>query len=428
MTELIEAIVQDYRQRTPASEQTWASAHTSIPGGFSQATRFFSPYPLYFQRMQGSQAQDLDGNWYTDYWLAASANTLGHAHPTVLEAVRTQLKEGCNFGMPNRHELEVAELIIKLVPCAEKVKFVNSGMDACMLGCRMARVYTGRPDIGVFEGHFHGWEDKLSIGHGSAEGVPAAVQKNIVVFPFNDIEAVAREIKRRDFAAIILEPYSTNCGAILTDREFLLELRRLCTENDIVLIFDEVVTNFRFCVGGAQEYFGVTPDLVALGKPLAGGFTVVGALAGRSDIMEVSNHEREDGYVYYGVWMAPVVMAAARTALQLIRDGRLIAEANRRGERIRSGLDEIFERRGIPAQNVGIGSVTRTHFTKELILDLASVRRANKEKLVNFHLGLINRGHFILPGKNAYVSFVTTDEEIEKLLDDAESVARLLRI
>lgn len=418
---------EEYRQRTPKSEQMWASAQQLIPGGFSQGTRHFAPYPFYCQRMQGYQVQDVDGNWYTDYWLAASANTLGHAHPVILDAVRKQLDDGCNGGIPFPHELEAAELIIKLVPSAQRVKFTNSGMDACMLACRVARVFTGRTDIGVFEGHFHGWEDQVMKGYGKARGIPPAVQENIIVFPFNDLQAVADAIKRHNFAAMILEPFSTNAGAIPTDPAFLRELRRLCTENDIVLIYDEVVTNFRFAVGGAQEYFGVIPDLTALGKPLAGGFTTIGALAGRADIMQVTDHNTHSDYVYHGVWMMPVVMEAVKAALSLIADGALIRAANARGDRLRKGLDNIFERAGIPVQNVGIGSAVRSHFTDRPIRTLADVRQADKKRLTEFHLGLVNRGHFVLPGRNAYVSLVTPDAEIDRHLDDAELVVRRMQ-
>jgi glutamate-1-semialdehyde 2,1-aminomutase len=337
------------------------------------------------------------------------------------------MEEGCNAGIPFPHEVEAARLITQLVPSAEKVKFTNSGMDASMLGVRAARVYTGRSDIGVFEGHFHGWEDQLVTGYSQAKGIPPGVQENIVVFPFNDIAAVAAEIPRHNFAAIILEPFSTNAGAIPTDVNFLQELRRLCTENGIVLIYDEVVTNFRFAVGGAQEYYGVLPDLTALGKPMAGGFTVIGALAGKAEIMDVMDHNRRADYVYHGVWMAPVVMAAVKAALTLIRDGELIRQANARGDRLRSGLDEIFERAGIPAQNVGIGSAVRTHLTDQPIRTLVDVRRADKAKLARFHLGLVNRGHFVLPGRNAYVSFVTSDAEIAQHLDDAEMVVKRMQ-
>ncbi len=422
----LESFEAEYRTRTPRSQALLESAQKVIPGGFSQGSRFFAPYPFYCARAEGARVQDVDGNWYTDYWLAAGANILGHSHPAVLEAVRAQMPDGCNFGIPYPHEVELARAIIDLVPCAEQVKFVNSGMDACLLGIRAARAFTGRLDVGVFEGHFHGWEDQLYTGYAKAIGVPPGVQQNMIVFPFNDLDAVAKEIKQRQFAAILLEPYSTNCGAIMPRPGFLQELKRLCSENGIVLIFDEVVTNFRFAVGGAQQYFGVTPDLAALGKGLTGGFSTMGALAGRADILQVTDQGRPGGYVYYGTWMTPVVTAAAKATLALLADGTLIEQANRRGDRLRAGLDDVFRRAGIAAQNVGIGSVVRTHFTDRPIVDLASVRHADKEKLARFHLGLVNRGHFILPGKNAYVSLVTSDAEIDRLLQDADYVARRL--
>lgn len=409
-------VERQYRQRTPASLALFAKTQRVIPGGMSQGTRYYKPYPIYVSQGQGSRIWDVDGNEYVDYFLAATALLLGHAHPRVVQAVTEQLPSGSNFGLPYEWEARVAAKLIDMVPSAEAVKFTNSGMDATMLAVRVARAYTGRADVVAFDQHFYGWEDQL---YRKARGIPAAVQQHTIRVPYNCIDSVEQVIHEKRPAAVILEPFSTNAGAVPPDLAFLQRLRQLTADNNVILVFDEVVTNFRLARGGAQEFFGVIPDLTAVGKPLSGGFTTIGALVGRADVMEVTSQLATD-YVYHGTWMTPPTMVAALTTLELLEDGHLIAHANRLGDRMRDGLNQLFMEQGVAAQAIGIGSAVRVHFTANPIRSADDLRDADKAKLWRFHLGLVNRGHFVLPGKNAYTSVVHTDAEIDSFLDAAK--------
>ena len=416
------AIVAEYERRTPRSKAALERARKTIPGALVQGSRHYAPYPIVIASGEGSRITDVDGNTYVDYFQAATAQFLGHAHPAILEAVRRQIPNGTNFGLHYELEAEAAEKLSRIIPCAERVKFTNTGLDACLLSVRVARAHTGRKRIATFRGHFHGWEDQLYAPYATGIGIPPELQLLTAVLPYNDADALEALIAKEQLAAVILEPYSTNAGAIPPSVEFLKRIRELTAAHGTALIFDECVSNFRLGIGGAQEYFGVTPDMAVLGKCLGGGFGVIGALAGRTEWLELTDRSRGE-YVYHGCWQSPPIMAAVNATIDLLADGTLIDHANRLGERVRKGLNALFRDAGVSAQAIGLASAIKTVFHDEPEVTPANLKKGDQKALVDFHLGLVNRGHFLLPGRNLYTCIVQTDAEIDALL--AASAASL---
>lgn len=412
-------IVAEYLRRTPRSKAALDRAREVIPGGLVQGSRHYAPYPIVLASGLGSTVKDVDGNSYVDYFQAATAQFLGHSHPVLMDAVRSQLPEGTNFGLHYERETRVALKLREFFPCAEMAKFTNTGLDACLLSVRVARAKTGRVKIATFRGHFHGWEDQLYAPYARGIGIPPELQVHTIVLPYNDAEALAELLAREKFAAVILEPYSTNAGAIPTDPKFLHRLRQLTKEHGAALIFDECVSNFRLARGGAQEFFGVTPDMAVLGKTLSGGFSVAGALVGKAEWMEVTSRDRGE-YVYHGSWQSPVVTTAIEATLALFEDRKLIEHAARLGGRLRDGLNATFKRAGIAAQAIGLTCAVRTVFCAGPINAPDDIKKGDQKLLLAFHLGLVNRGHFLLPGRQLYTCVVQTDGEIDRLLADAE--------
>lgn len=416
------AIVTEYERRTPRSKAALERARRTIPGGLVQGSRHYAPYPIVIASGEGARITDVDDNSYVDYFQAATAQFLGHSHPAIVEAVTRQIPHGTNFGLHYELESTVAEKLSRIVPCAEMVKFTNTGLDACLLSVRVARAKTGRKRIATFRGHFHGWEDQLYAPYATGIGIPPELQALTAVLPYNDADALEQLMTREKVAAVILEPYSTNAGAIPPSLAFLKRIRELTAAHGAALIFDECVSNFRLGVGGAQQFFGVTPDMAVLGKCLGGGFSVVGALAGGADWLEVTDRSRGE-YVYHGSWQSPVTMAAINATIDLLADGKLIDHASRLGDRARKGLNALFKTAGVPAQAIGLTCAIKTVFHDEPEVTPANVKKGDQKALVAFHLGLVNRGHFLLPGRNLYTCIVQTEADIDSLL--AASAASL---
>ncbi|PKL71307.1 MAG: aspartate aminotransferase family protein, partial [Methanobacteriales archaeon HGW-Methanobacteriales-2] len=271
------------------SEDLFKEAKNYLPGGVDSPVRAIKPYPFFAIKGEGPRLFDVDGNSYLDYCLAYGPLVLGHAYPPVMEAVSKQLSMGTAYGVPTENEIKLAKEVVRRVPCAEMVRFVNSGTEATMSAIRLARAVTGKSKIVKFEGAYHGAHDYVLVKSGSgafglpdSPGVPEETTKNTLLVPFNDEEAITSLVgkEKEELAAIILEPVMGNVGCIPPKKGFLEFLRKITAENNIILIFDEVITGFRIAEGGAQEYFGVTPDLVTFGKILGGGFPI-GALAGK---------------------------------------------------------------------------------------------------------------------------------------------------
>ena len=354
-------IVETYRRTHPGSWSLWERACRAIPGGITHDIRQLTPFPLYVTHAQESRKWDVDGHEYVDYWMGHGALFLGHAHPTIVQAVQTQAARGTHYGACHELEVRWAELVRELVPSAERVRFTMSGTEATHLALRLARAATGQPKVVKFLGHFHGWHDGLAVGihppydlpHSS--GIPDTMLGEVLLCPPNDLRAIEGLLDARgDIAAVILEPAGGLAGTFPIVPAFLKELRALTQERGVLLIFDEVISGFRYAPGGAQAYYGVTPDLTALAKILAGGLPG-GAVAGQAGIMEIlafrddPRWNRNERVAHAGTFNANPLSAAAGVAcLETIADGRLHGQANRLGEELRVALSAAWKKVGAP--------------------------------------------------------------------------------
>ena len=353
-------IVAAYRERTVRSEQLAVRARQHLPSGLVHDGRKIDPYPIYVERAQGSRKWDVDGNEYIDYYGGHGALLLGHNHPQVIEAVHEQLDRGTHYAACHELEVRWAELVKRLVPCAERVRFHSSGTEANLMALRLARAFTDRSKLVRFKGHFHGWQDHVSFGFddhfdGSpTPGVLDGIAEHVIIAPPDDIEATTAILEADDdIAAVILEPTGAQFGVIPLGREFVAELRRVTAERGIVLIFDEVVTGFRVSAGGAQAHYAITPDIATFAKILAGGLPG-GAVAGRQDIFELLDFEAtaasgREKISHQGTFNAnPVSAAAGVAALEIIADTDACERASAQGGRLRDEINQVFTAERVP--------------------------------------------------------------------------------
>ncbi len=365
------AIDDAFRKRFARSAELYARSRNAIAGGITHDSRNFAPFPIYVERADGSRKWDVDGNELVDHWMGHGSLLLGHNHPQVTAAVAEQVHRGTHYGAC--HELEVAwaEQIGRLIPSAEWVRFTMSGTEATMLAMRDARAFTGRELVIRFAGHFHGWHDYAMAGYqppfdtSTSTGVPKGVTETMLVAYPNNIESVRQLLDTHpdQVAAVILEPGGGSNGIIPTNVAFLQELRALTAERGVVLIFDEVITGFRYSPGGAQQVYSVTPDLTTLAKIVAGGLPG-GAVVGKRDILQVQtfkgelHKDRFERVLQQGTFNAnPLSAAAGFTALQIVGEGWATEQANKAGEQLRTGLRDCLERRGVAGAVLGEFSV-----------------------------------------------------------------------
>ncbi len=356
--------------RFPRSLAAFQRARDIFPAGITHDSRHFTPFPVYVDHAAGARKWTIDGVELIDYWMGHGALLLGHGAPAVTEAVRTQLERGTHYGAC--HELEIAwgELVLRLVPSAERVRFTNSGTEATLMALRLARAYTGRSKIIKLQGHFHGWHDYVAYGVAppfdapNSAGLPAETLSTVLLAPPNDLGAVRALLDTHpDVAAVILEPGGGSNGLIPPDLEYLHGLRTLTARRGVVLIFDEVITGFRYAPGGAQERYGITPDLTTLAKILAGGLPG-GAVAGRAAILDYLDYrddaawDRHGRIAHQGTFNAnPLSAAAGIACLTQVATGQPVQQANARGTELREGLERVLARRGVPGWVNGESSV-----------------------------------------------------------------------
>jgi glutamate-1-semialdehyde 2,1-aminomutase len=428
-----------YEGQYASSEKLFARAEGVIPGGITHDGRFMRPFPPYIARALGSRKWDVDGREYVDYWMGHGALILGHGHPGTVKAIRAQAGDGLHYG--GNHELEVqwAELICRLVPCAGKVRFTNSGSEAVHLATRLARAFTGKKKVVKFAGHFHGWHDTLLIGVDPpfdtppTIGLPEETSQNVLLCPQNDAGALASLLARDDVGAVILEPSGASFGMLPIRPEFVTEVRRQTRERGIVLIFDEVVTGFRYAVGGAQQYYGVTPEMATFGKIVSGGLTA-GAVVGRTDIMDQLAHTadaRRNRYgrvAHRGTFSAsPIVAAAGIATLEAIADGKAIADANARGAALRDGLNDVIDRQGLPMAAYGDvssfhlcldhhGMVSSARQFDALTADPAALKGAKAETVHAFRMAMLLHGVDTMR-QSGLLSCAHTSDDADRTLD-----------
>jgi glutamate-1-semialdehyde 2,1-aminomutase len=396
-------ISERYRQLHPKAAALFERAQQVIPGGITHDIRYLRPFPIYVERAAGPRKWDVDGHEYLDYWMGHGALFLGHGHPAVVRAIQEQAARGTHLGASHELEVRWAELVRQLVPSAEMVRFTMSGTEATHLAMRVTRAFTGKSKIVKFQGHFHGWHDGVAAGvHPPFEvplsaGVPGATLDQVLLCPPNDIKAVETLLQRGDIAGVIIEPAGGQAGTTPTIPGYLQELRALTRRHEVVLIFDEVITGFRYAPGGAQAYFNVVPDLTALAKIVAGGLPG-GAVCGRRDLMSMMAYrgdpawDRTERVAHAGTFNAnPVSAAAAIATLEICADGALQARANKAGEELRRGLADAMKNVGVPGAVYGEASIYHVSFEGKP--GLAGFDRPRRGEL--YHLlrcALINEG------------------------------------
>ena len=362
----------EFTQANPTSAALFERQMSVVPSGITHSTRAFSPFPLFIDRCVGARKWDVDGHEYVDYWLGHGTNLLGHAHPVVMAAVRRQLDRGFHAGGETELGCAWAELVCKLVPSADQVRFTGSGGEATQLALRIARAATGRSKIVKFQHHFHGWHDAVGVGISPpwdvpySPGIPAAVLGETVVIECNDVARLRETLETNsDIAGVIIEPGGGYSDTVPIDPAFLSQLPAITREHGVVLIFDEVVTGFRYAPGGVQEYLGVVPDLTTLGKVVGGGIPS-GAIVGRAELMSVFDVAERGAHgrrpvPHHGTWNAnPLAAAAGLATLALVATGEPIEVATARADALRTGLNDVFSNRGLPAVAYGRASIWKT--------------------------------------------------------------------
>ncbi len=417
------------------SETLFASAQTHIPGGVNSPVRAFRSVggtPLFLKHAEGAYVIDEDDKRYVDYVGSWGPMILGHSHPQVLDAVRRQLEHGLSYGAPTAMETEMAELVCRLVPSMEMVRMVSSGTEATMSAIRLARGYTGRDAIIKFEGCYHGHSDSLLVKAGSgaltqgvpsSAGVPADFAKHTLTLAYNDLDEVEATLKEKgeQVACIIVEPVAGNMNCVPPAPGFLVGLRRLCDAHGVVLIFDEVMTGFRVALGGAQAYYGVTPDLSTFGKIIGGGMPV-GCFGGKRAIME---RIAPLGPVYQAGTLSgnPLAMAAGLTTLELISRPGFHDELGAYTSRMLQGLQDRADAAGIPFVTTQVGGMFGLYFSgADDIVTFADVMASDADRFKRFFHLMLEGGVYLAPSafEAGFTSIAHGDKELAITLDAAE--------
>ncbi len=442
-----------YLEMRPRTREYFERASKVLGGKVGHDLRHFEPVPLYIKNGKAGRKWDVDGNEYVDFLMGNGALLLGHADPDVLESLRLAMEGGTHFGSDHPLHIEWAEWVQNLVPSAERVRFVNSGSEATLLAIRLARAFTGRRKLLRFKGHFHGWHDDVVHGFqppfdaAGSLGVPPSVSDNIVTIRDGDLNLAKRTLSGdREIAAAILEPSGASWGRVPIDPGYLQDLREVTERNGVLLIFDEVVTGFRFSPGGAQELYGILPDLSCFAKVLAGGMPG-GAVAGRAEIMELLEqtgdpwHDRFDRVTHLGTFnAAPLSAAAGITVLRRVATGEPIKRANANARKLKAAWEAVLERHEIAGYVYGPCSTFHVYFEtdRDRILAASSRRdlyttRAERlkgmppqlidqyQRLLRFH------GVDVMSSTGGVVSAAHTEVDIEDATSAFEETVLALR-
>jgi glutamate-1-semialdehyde 2,1-aminomutase len=412
------------------SKPLFEKASKLMPGGVNSPVRMFKPYPFFTQKATGSKHYDVDGNSYIDYCMAYGAIIFGHSHPPIIQAVKKKLDLGTVYGTPTEAEVQLAELITDSFHCAEMVRLVNSGAEATMHSIRLARGYTGRKKIIKFDGCYHGAHDSVLVKAGSgaasfgiptSQGIPEDTTKNTLVVPYNSVPLLQEIFEKEgdEIAAIIVEPVIGNMGVIPPSKGYLNELRRIADQYNALLIFDEIITGFRLAIGGAQEYYQVTPDLVTLGKVLGGGFPI-SAIAGKRKIMEYFS---PIGKVYQaGTFSgnAISVVAAIETINELKRkNSNLYDSLEQFVKELTNSLRDCISKNDMNVQINNIASMFTVFFTDIPVTNSDGARSCDNAKFMKFHSELMKGGVFFPPSQfeSCFVTTSHNEENLSKTID-----------
>ncbi len=411
------------------SEELFAEAQKYLPGGVDSPVRAFNAVggnPLFIKRGKGSKIYDEDGNEFIDYVCSWGPLILGHAPLQVIKSIQRMAESGTSFGAPIELETRLAKMVCEAIPSIEMVRFVSSGTEAAMSALRLARAFTGRDKIVKFAGCYHGHADGLLVKAGSgattlgvpdSPGVPPGYAQNTLIARYNDLDSVKDLFAaHQDIAALIVEPVAANMGVIPPLAGFLEGLREITRKFGSLLIFDEVITGFRVAYGGAQELYGVTPDLTCLGKIIGGGLPV-GAYGGRADVMGMMAPE---GPVYQAGTLSgnPLAMIAGIETLRALSQADTYSELERRASLLEKGFAGLAAKANIPVQLSRAGSIMTAFFTTETVIDYESATRSDNKRFAEFHAKLLEQGIYWPPSQYeaAFVSLAHTDDDIEVTL------------
>ena len=418
---------------TTKSEELFKKAVNLMPGGVNSPVRAFGPvggHPVFIDSAKGQYLTDVDGNRYIDYIGSWGPMILGHNDDRVVEAVIKQIGKGISYGAATEAEVEMAQLMCDIVPSLEMVRMVNSGTEAVMSAIRTARGFTGKNKFIKFEGNYHGHSDALLVKAGSgvmtagipdSSGVPANCVKDTLTAVYNDLDSVKKlfDENKDEIACVIVEPVSANMGVVLPKDGFLKGLRKLCDDNNALLIFDEVITGFRLGLTGASGYFNIHPDLITYGKIIGGGMPV-GAYGGRADVMQVVSPV---GSVYQAGTLSgnPVAMAAGITQLKILKETpEVYKKTFELGEMLRNGAADIIKEAGLPYKVTGIGSLSCIFFTDKEVTDYISAKTSDTAEFAKYFNHILSRGNYFGPSQfeSIFVSAAHTKENIDKTLTD----------
>ena len=412
-----------------------------IPGGVNSPVRAFKSVggqPIFIERGKGSRLYDVDGNSYIDYVCSWGPLIFGHAYPPIINAIKDTAENGTTFGASTSLEVELAEMLVDAVPSIDMVRLVNSGTEALMSAIRVARGFTNRSKIIKFEGCYHGHSDSLLAKAGSglatfglpdSAGVPANVTADTIVLPYNNLDIVAETIIAMpgEVACIVLEPIAGNMGVVVPKPGYLAGLRELCDANGIVLIFDEVISGFRVSYGGAQELYGITPDMTTLGKIIGGGLPV-GAYGGKREIMECV---APLGPVYQAGTLSgnPLAVSAGIATLKALREPGFYDELERKAITLENGIDDAASCAGVRIQSNRVGSMMTAFFADKPIFDYTSAKEANTDLYAQYFNGMLEHGVYLAPSQfeAAFVSSAHSDEDIENTINASSEVFKVIK-
>ncbi len=420
--------------KSTLSAKLFSKAKTLIPGGVNSPVRAFRNVdgdPFFVRRAKGARIEDVDGKSYLDFVGSWGPNILGHAPTPVIQAVHEAAKNGLSFGIPNPHEVEMAQTIIDWVPSVEKVRMTNSGTEATMSAIRLARGFTGRDKIIKFEGCYHGHADSLLVAAGSgaltfgepdSAGVPQSFANETITLPYNDVERLEEVFSNHgeEIAAIIVESYPANAGLVFPRAGYLKTMRELTSQYGALLIFDEVMTGFRLAKGGVQELEDYQPDLTAMGKVIGGGLPV-GAFGGRADVMDLL---APDGPVYQAGTLSgnPLAMAAGLTQLKELQRADAYSRLNHLGGYLKKGICDILSEKGIPHRVNQVGSMFCLYFIEEEIVNVDTVTKQDFSLFKKLFWDLLERGVYLAPSpyETGFISLAHTEKDLDEVLTAME--------
>ncbi len=422
------------------SKKLFEEAQKYLVGGVNSPVRAFKSVgmePVFIKKGKGSRVWDVDDNEYIDYVLSWGPLILGHANDQIINAIKEVSNYGTSFGAPTELEIEMAKAVIDAVPSIEMVRFVNSGTEATMSAIRLARGYTGRKKVIKFDGCYHGHGDSLLVSAGSGvatlgipgtPGIPEELAQLTIVLPYNNIEAVEEAFKKHgdDIACVIIEPVAGNMGVVAPSREYHQRLRDITKEYGALLIWDEVMTGFRLALGGAQELYGIEPDLTTLGKVIGGGLPV-GAYGGKREIME---HVAPVGPVYQAGTLSgnPLAMAGGLRQLQILKEKNPYPELDEKGKKLEEGFKFLIDKYGIKATVNRVGSMITVFFTDKQVVDFETAKSSDLETFSKFFRLMLERGIYLAPSQfeASFLSTAHSNSDIEETLNKAEEVFKLL--